>query len=100
MEYPAGKPASKPQAVPQTPPPSKPQQPSQPQQSQPQQQKQPQQESQQHHHSDSTVFPSVRRLLSENGLDISQVKGTGPHGRVVKGDVINAISNKQVRSLE
>lgn len=32
--------------------------------------------------------PSVRRLVSEKGLDVSKIRGTGPGGMVTKGDVI------------
>ncbi len=32
--------------------------------------------------------PSVRRLMAERGIDPEQVSGTGPGGRVTKGDVI------------
>ncbi len=32
--------------------------------------------------------PSVRRLMTERGIDPGQVSGTGPGGRVTKGDVI------------
>ena len=32
--------------------------------------------------------PSVRRLMTERGIDPEQVSGTGPGGRVTKGDVI------------
>jgi 2-oxoglutarate dehydrogenase E2 component (dihydrolipoamide succinyltransferase) len=34
----------------------------------------------------------VRRLLSEHGLDASQVVGTGPNGRITRSDVENAVS--------
>jgi len=34
------------------------------------------------------VPPSVRRLAAERGVDISLVPGTGPGGRVTKGDLI------------
>lgn len=36
--------------------------------------------------------PLARRIAKENGLDISTVAGTGPHNRVVKKDVENAIA--------
>jgi len=31
--------------------------------------------------------PLARRIAAEKGLDLSQIKGTGPHGRIVKADV-------------
>ncbi len=34
--------------------------------------------------------PLARRIARENGVDISRVKGSSPHGRVVKADVISA----------
>lgn len=35
-----------------------------------------------------TLPPSVRRLVAEKKVDISQVSGTGPEGRITKGDVL------------
>lgn len=32
--------------------------------------------------------PSVRRLVAEKNLDVSKIKGTGPGGRISKGDVL------------
>jgi 2-oxoglutarate dehydrogenase E2 component (dihydrolipoamide succinyltransferase) len=32
--------------------------------------------------------PSVRRLVAEKQLDISRIQGTGPAGRITKGDVL------------
>jgi 2-oxoglutarate dehydrogenase E2 component (dihydrolipoamide succinyltransferase) len=32
--------------------------------------------------------PSVRRLVGEHRLDVSQIHGTGPGGRITKGDVL------------
>ena len=32
--------------------------------------------------------PSVRRLVGEHRLDLSQIQGTGPGGRITKGDVL------------
>ena len=31
--------------------------------------------------------PLARRIAADKGLDLSQVQGTGPHGRIVKADV-------------
>lgn len=36
------------------------------------------------------LSPAVRKLITENGLDPSSIQGTGPGGRITKGDV-NAI---------
>lgn len=32
--------------------------------------------------------PSVRRLVAEKGVDVSQIRGTGPSDRITKGDVL------------
>ena len=37
--------------------------------------------------------PLARRLAKEAGLDISAISGSGPHGRVVKSDVEQAVSS-------
>lgn len=34
------------------------------------------------------LSPSVRRLVKEKGLDVRSVSGTGPGGRITKGDVV------------
>ena len=34
------------------------------------------------------LLPSVRRLVVEKGIDVNQITGTGPGGRITKGDVI------------
>ena len=37
---------------------------------------------------DMPLSPSVRRLVAEKNLDVSRISGTGPGGRVSKGDVL------------
>ncbi len=34
--------------------------------------------------------PLARRIAAQKGLDLSQIKGSGPHGRIVKADVEGA----------
>ncbi|MEX3015851.1 pyruvate dehydrogenase complex dihydrolipoamide acetyltransferase [Gymnodinialimonas hymeniacidonis] len=34
--------------------------------------------------------PLARRIAKDKGLDLSQIKGSGPHGRIVKADVESA----------
>jgi len=38
------------------------------------------------------LSPSVRKLVSENKIDLDKVKGTGKDGRVLKGDLLNLMS--------
>ena len=38
------------------------------------------------------VVPAARRLAQERGVDLSQVQGTGPRGRILIADVENAIN--------
>ena len=37
---------------------------------------------------DMQLSPAVRRLVAEKNLDISRISGTGPGGRISKGDVL------------
>ncbi len=39
--------------------------------------------------SDQNLSPAVRKIITENKIDISSVKGSGKDGRVLKGDLIN-----------
>jgi pyruvate dehydrogenase E2 component (dihydrolipoamide acetyltransferase) len=40
----------------------------------------------------TTVTPLARRLAGENGIDLSAMKGSGPHGRIVAADVEAAVA--------
>jgi len=37
---------------------------------------------------DMILAPAVRRLVAEKGVDVTRISGTGPGGRVTKGDVL------------
>jgi pyruvate dehydrogenase E2 component (dihydrolipoamide acetyltransferase) len=37
-----------------------------------------------------TITPLARRLAAERGIDLSRVRGSGPHGRVVASDIEDA----------
>ena len=39
------------------------------------------------------LSPVVRKLISENGLDVSRIAGTGPGGRITRDDVIAVIES-------
>ena len=39
--------------------------------------------------SDEIMSPAVRKIVTENKIDIKSVKGTGKDGRILKGDLIN-----------
>jgi pyruvate dehydrogenase E2 component (dihydrolipoamide acetyltransferase) len=40
------------------------------------------------------VSPVARRLADEHGVDVSAINGSGPQGRVIKRDVIDAIESR------
>jgi 2-oxoglutarate dehydrogenase E2 component (dihydrolipoamide succinyltransferase) len=42
------------------------------------------------------LAPSVRRLIAEKNLEASQISGTGPAGRITKGDVVLFLEGRQV----
>ncbi len=39
------------------------------------------------------LSPAVRKIVEENNIDISNIKGTGKSGRISKGDLINLMGN-------
>ncbi|MEZ4526151.1 MAG: 2-oxoglutarate dehydrogenase complex dihydrolipoyllysine-residue succinyltransferase [Desulfobacterales bacterium] len=45
---------------------------------------------------DKDLPPSVRRLAAEQGIDVSQIAGSGPDGRITKGDVLLAMESGSI----
>ncbi|MBL7788698.1 MAG: 2-oxoglutarate dehydrogenase complex dihydrolipoyllysine-residue succinyltransferase [Chitinophagales bacterium] len=45
------------------------------------------------HYAKGTPSPSAQKLITENRLDVFQIKGSGKDGRITKEDVITAIKN-------
>ena len=43
--------------------------------------------------SSSDLSPAPRRVVAENGLDASQISGTGKGGRITKGDALAALAS-------
>ncbi|MGB3832768.1 MAG: pyruvate dehydrogenase complex dihydrolipoamide acetyltransferase [Mesorhizobium sp.] len=43
--------------------------------------------------------PLARRIAREAGVDVSAIKGTGPHGRVVKADVETAVAGGGAKAV-
>jgi 2-oxoglutarate dehydrogenase E2 component (dihydrolipoamide succinyltransferase) len=46
------------------------------------------------------LSPSVRRLVAEKRLDAEKIQGTGPGGRITKGDVILFLESAAGRQIE
>ena len=44
------------------------------------------------------ISPSAKLLISEYGLDASSLKASGPHGTLLKGDVLAAIKSGKLSS--
>ncbi|MGF1474439.1 MAG: 2-oxo acid dehydrogenase subunit E2 [Geminicoccaceae bacterium] len=42
--------------------------------------------------------PLARRMAALEGLDLGQVQGTGPHGRIIKIDIERALSSRDIRT--
>lgn len=45
-------------------------------------------------HADVYAGPAVRKLTRQLGVDISEVKGSGSHGRIVKEDIFAYVKNR------
>lgn len=48
--------------------------------------------------SGQVLSPVVRKLISENGLDVAQITGTGPGGRITRDDVVAVIERGGART--
>ena len=48
--------------------------------------------------SDRRATPLARRLARESSIDLSHVKGSGPHGRIVSADIEDAIVARSAKS--
>lgn len=46
------------------------------------------------------ALPIVRKLARENDIDLTEVTGTGPHGRITREDVESAIARRQPEPVE
>lgn len=46
------------------------------------------------------LSPAVRKLISDNNLDLSQIKGSGKNGRIIKSDVLDYMEHIQAASQE
>ncbi|WP_136442348.1 pyruvate dehydrogenase complex dihydrolipoamide acetyltransferase [Pacificoceanicola onchidii] len=44
--------------------------------------------------------PLARRIAADKGLDLSQIKGSGPRGRIIKADVEGATATPPIRAEE
>lgn len=42
------------------------------------------------------LSPAVRRLVSEKNIDVDKIEGTGPGGKITKGDVILHLESQEV----
>src|SRR6202011_1006461 len=41
------------------------------------------------------LSPVVRKLVAENGLDVTRIQGTGRDGRIKRNDVLSHLQNRQ-----
>ena len=44
---------------------------------------------------DTVMLPSVRKLVEEYVIDLRKIKGSGPGGRILKGDVLAAVEARK-----
>ncbi len=44
--------------------------------------------------------PLAKRIAAENKLDLKDIKGSGPHGRIIKKDVLNVSTKPETKASE
>jgi 2-oxoglutarate dehydrogenase E2 component (dihydrolipoamide succinyltransferase) len=49
---------------------------------------------------DAQTSPAVRTLAAENNLDLAQIRGSGPNGRITKEDVLKVIEDGRSRAAQ
>ena len=49
--------------------------------------------------SKKTFSPSVRKIIKENKIDVSEIQGSGKDGRISKGDLLNIMGNNPQQSV-
>ncbi len=47
-----------------------------------------------------TVPPAAKKIAAENGVNTSEISGSGKHGQVTKGDVLAQIENRTVQPAQ
>jgi 2-oxoglutarate dehydrogenase E2 component (dihydrolipoamide succinyltransferase) len=47
---------------------------------------------------DMHLTPAVRRIVKETGVDVGEVIGTGPAGRITKGDVLLYLEEREIQA--
>ena len=45
------------------------------------------------------ISPLAKRLATDNNIDTSDIHGTGPHGRIIKRDILNAKNTTKEKEL-
>jgi 2-oxoglutarate dehydrogenase E2 component (dihydrolipoamide succinyltransferase) len=49
---------------------------------------------------DAQTSPAVRSLAADNNLDLAQIRGSGPNGRITKEDVLKVIEDGRARQQQ
>jgi len=46
------------------------------------------------------ISPAAKRLAKEYGVDLREIKGSGPEGRIVRDDILRAVEEKKEKPLK